>query len=399
MPHNVPAMTTRFTPTRRSLLGILGAVPLAAGGALALGATPAAAATTTNVPAGMRPGGELDRLITRLHGEGAFSGTVRITRKGRTVFERAVGDANTADQTANTLATRFCVGSITKMFTAVALLQLVQARQVDLNRPIGEYVDGFAPEIAGKVTAHHLLTHTSGLLDYMRVPGYFDEAPGWSTVEDTWEGGLSFVRRDTLAFPPGGRHEYSNSGYYTLGAIVAAVSGRSYYDYVAENVFARAKMRHSGFFTKDQWRTDATIARPYQAGEDVLEPAHFYIGSPAGSSFSDAADLERFMNALHGERLLDAHRTFLATTPKGPRPELPPDPSKPRLDSYYTYAPALRLIADRDWASGHGGGAPGVSASVDRFARGEWVSATLSNVGDRTTAPVDSLITSLITAA
>ena len=391
-------MTKPSTPTRRSLLGLLGAVPLAAGGALALGATPAAAAAT-NVPPPLRPGGELDRLIDRLHAEGSFSGTVRITRKGRVVFERSVGEANRDSHTANTPATRFCVGSVTKMFTAVALLQLVQAHQVDLDRPIGTYIGGFASDVAGTVTAHHLLTHTSGLGDYMRVPGFFDEAPGWSTVDEAWEGGLSFVRRDPLAFPPGGRHVYSNSGFYVLGAIVAAVSGRSYYDYVAENVFERAGMRASGFFTKDDWRSDATIARPYQAGEDVLEPAHFHIGSPAGSSFADAADLERFMNALYTDRLLDAPYTCLATTPKGARPALPPDPSKPRLDSFYSYAPALRLVADRDWAVGHGGGAPGVSANVERYPRGEWVAVTLSNAGDRTTAPVDSLISSLITAA
>ncbi|GIG70883.1 serine hydrolase [Phytomonospora endophytica] len=382
------------------MLGLLGAaVPFAAGAALAVGEEPAAADEGSHVPPGLRPGGEVDRLIRRLHSEGAFSGTVRVTRKGRTVLERSVGMADRATGTANTRGTRFCVGSVTKMFTAVALLRLVQEHRVDLSAPIGTYLDGFAADVARTVTPHHLLTHTSGLGDYMRVPGFFDEAPGWATVADAWEGGLSFVRRDPLAFPAGGRHVYSNSGFYVLGAIVAAVSGRSYYDYVAEHVFARAGMRRSGFFTKDVWRSDTTIARPYQDGADVLESAHFHIGSPAGSSFADAADLERFMNALYTDRLLNAPHTHLATSPKGRRPDLPPDPSKPRLDTFYSYAPALRLVADRDWAVGHGGGAPGVSANVERYPRGEWVAVTLSNAGDRATGPVDRLISDLITGS
>lgn len=387
-------MTT--TPTRRSLLGVLGTIPLAATGVLA--ATPAAAASTP-IPAGLRSGGELDRLITRLHGEGRFSGTVRVTRKGRPVFERSIGAANRDTGVDHTRGTRFSLGSITKMFTAVALLRLVQEHRVDLSAPIGTYLDGFAPEIADTVTPHHMLLHTSGLRDFMQVPGYFEEAATWTTVADTWEGGLSFVRRDTLAFTPGLRQTYSNSGYYILGAIVAAVSGRSYYDYVAENVFARAGMRRSGFFTKDDWAADPTIARPYEKGEDVLDDRQIYVGSPAGGSFADVADLERFMNALYGEKLLDAPFTLLATTPKAAGPALPQDPSKPDQHLFNSYGTGMRLVGHRDWVTGHNGGAPGVSANVDRYPRGEWVSATLSNAGDRTTAPVDSLITELITSS
>ncbi|MEV0649335.1 serine hydrolase domain-containing protein [Phytomonospora sp. NPDC050363] len=392
----------KFQASRRSVLGLLGAAPLAAGGVLAGSSAPASAASGHGgVPAPLRRGGELDRLVESLHAEDKFGGTVLVTRKGRTVYERSIGLADRVRGISHGSDTRMSVGSITKMFTAVSVMQLVESRRLDLYTPIGAFVDGFAPEIADSVTAHHLLTHTSGLGDYMRVPGFFEAAQTWTSTEQAWEGGLEFVRRDTPQFTPGVRGTYSNSGYYILGALIAAVSQRSYYDVVRDTVFAKAGMSASGFPTKPEWRDDPTIARPYQLEDgrvvDTLEGRHFFIGNPAGNAFSTVADLARFKKALLGNVLLSEPFTRIATTPKLMKPPLPPLPGAPRLTPMAGYVCGVSLIEDRDWISGHNGGAPGVSANVEWYERGDWVVATLSNMGDRTTAPVDSLLRRVIT--
>jgi CubicO group peptidase (beta-lactamase class C family) len=375
---------SQHNPTRRSVLGLLGAAPLAAGAVLSSGT--AAAAEEGRAPGDLLPGGAFDRYLADLAAQDRFSGTVLLQRRGRTVLSRAYGKANKDLSIPNRTDTIFTLGSITKLFTAVAVAQLVQQRRMGYNDTIGAHLDGFPPEIADTVTVHHLLTHTSGLGDF-HSPAYFEQAATWTSVEQVWHGTGEFVRQSALRFTPGADHTYSNSGYYTLGALVAAVSGQSYYDYVREHVFARAGMTSSDFYTRTQWLADRRIARPYTtlpSGERVdATDRHTFVGLPPGGAFANGTDLVRFANALRGGKLLDAPYTHITTTPKVQLKMAQPGPPPPGATAalppaFGTYAP-MALLVKGQWVLGHNGGSPGVSTNLDWYPANDWVAVILTN--------------------
>ncbi|MFE7245827.1 serine hydrolase domain-containing protein [Streptomyces sp. NPDC057580] len=384
---------------RRSVLALLGAVPVAAGGtwvAAASGTTgpdgSARAASTGGlppsgpIPPGLRPGGEFDQLIARLAADDTFSGTVLLVHRDRPVLARSYGMADKKRAIPNGPDTVFCLGSITKIFTAVAVAQLAQQGKIAYTATLGTYLDGFPADIAGSVMIHHLLTHTSGMGDYLQIPGFFEATFTWTSPEQVMDGTLDFIRKAPLDFIPGTKGQYSNSGYHVLGAIVAKVSGQSYYDYVRAHVFGPADMTASDFYTVPQWRADRRIAHPYTsqnqpAGQrvDALEGHYFfYIGSPAGNAFASASDLVRFKGALLSHKLLDPVYTELTLSPKVPRAPMPAKPGLPAQFPFDSYATTTAIVNGR-WAVGHSGAAPGVSTNLDWFPDLDWTAVILSN--------------------
>ena len=182
--------------SRRSFLGRTGlavAPAVVGGGSWAL---PAAADTGT-------PRGELDKYLDQLAVEDRFSGTVLVIRDGRTVLSRSIGFADKKNGVRNRADTRYCLASVTKMFTATAIGQLAQRGSLSLADTIGTYLSGFKSDVADKVTIHNLLTHTSGLGDYMQLAGYFEESSTWTTPRQMMDGTLRFNRTESLAFAPG----------------------------------------------------------------------------------------------------------------------------------------------------------------------------------------------------
>jgi len=384
--------------SRRTLVGMLAAAPLVAGGVLAAGTAQAGGSGT---PEGLRRSGALDDLIAQLAEEGTFSGTVRVVHQNRTILSRSVGEADRERHTANGPDTIFGLGSITKVFTGVAIARLVQDGTITYRDKIGTYLDGLDADIAADTTVHHLLTHTSGLGDYMQTDGFWDGPPTWDSAEEAWDGCLAAAFRDVRTFTPGAKFQYSNTGYFLLGAIVAAASGRSYHDYVREHVFAAAGMDSADFYTTTQWAEDDRIARPYSlqpSGERVNEVANFlYLGGPDGGAFANAPDLVRFVKALRGNQLLDAAHTDLVVSPKAPNPPLPAVDGKPALTPFSTYAPDATLM-NGSWFLGHNGGAPGLSANFEWYPDSDWTVVTLANFGERATGPIDTLIRGILTA-
>jgi CubicO group peptidase (beta-lactamase class C family) len=320
------------------------------------------------------------------------------------VLARSYGTAN--DSAANGPDTRFVLASVTKLFTAVAIAQLVQAGNVSYTGTLGAYVSGFPAEIADKVTVHHLLTHTSGLGDPFTMPGYLETALSWTSAEQVMDGTTDYIRRSALEFPPGAGNRYSNAGYHLLGVIVAQVSGQSYYDYVRDHVFHPAGMTSTDFHTKPQWRTDSRIAHPYAkqpSGErvDAIDQRMF-IGTPAGDAFSTCADMARFARALQGAKLLN--RAFTGITLGGKVPPPPPSGSPPAAGvgpraAFQCYGPMTQLV-NNQWVTGHGGGAPGTSTDLQMYPDSQWISVILSNYdyGRGMPSPVMSKARDLITA-
>ncbi|BCJ36786.1 serine hydrolase [Actinocatenispora thailandica] len=395
-----PTPVPRRNLRRRSLLGLLGAVPVTAAGVGALtGDTGADAQVAARpVPRSLRPGGTLDRAVRALADQGKFSGTLLLVDGHRTVLSRSYGKADQARNIANGPDTMFALGSVTKLFTAVAVAQLAARGRVDYHQTLGTYLGGFPSTIADTVTLHQLLTHTSGMGDYHALDGYAAALATWTSTEAVLSGTLDFIRAAPLAFTPGTRHQYSNSGYTVLGGVVAAVTGQSYYDYVAEHVFAAAGMTRTAFVTRPRWKRDRGIAHPYAGGTTDVLDQRGYVGLPDGDAFSTVPDLVRFVRALRGHRLLDAADTDLLTGPKFPVAMLPPKDGKPLQAMFEAYGPEAARVGDR-WEVGHTGGSTGITANLEWYPRTGYVLGWLCNTDARELLDLGARARLLLTAA
>ena len=272
-------------------------------------------------------GAELDRYLRGLEASEAFAGVVRITVGGEERFAGAYGYASRAWHVPNTLETRFDTASITKLFTAVATLQQIEAGAFGLDTGVVDYLGLDGTAISPDVTVRHLLTHTSGIGDDAdeeageRYEDVWRTRPNYSVVE-TADFLPQFAYR-APNFAPGAGCRYNNCAYVLLGLMIERATGRTYRDVVRERVFAPAGMTDSDFL-----RMDRVNERLAEGADPILDDAgaivgwkrNIYsyppIGSPDGGAHVTAADLERFLRAVTGGRLLSAAMTTAFLTPQ-----------------------------------------------------------------------------------
>jgi CubicO group peptidase (beta-lactamase class C family) len=309
-----------------------------------------------------------DLIDTRVSAD-RFAGAVLIAKDGQVVFEGAYGLADRATGIPNTLDTRFGIGSMNKMFTAVSILQLVQAGRVNLTDPLGTYLDDYPnDDVAEQVTIHHLLTHTGGTGDIFSQE-YLAVMKNLRVLDDY----MSLIGERDLAFEPGERWEYSNYGFILLGIVIERVTGESYYDYVQENVYDPADMASSGSEPEDQRVESRSVGYMKPRGSDAWEPNTDwmpYRGNSAGGGYSTIGDLLRFAEALKNQELLDAYHTNLMLigqidTARG---------------SKQAYGLQDSRRADGAGAVGHGGGAPGINGNLKIYPKSGYVTVVLANL-------------------
>lgn len=306
----------------------------------------------------------LAQLAKKLRTEaiaGRFSGSVLVAKDGAVLFREAYGAQNVEQGLAATPATRFCIGSMGKMFTAVAVLQLMQRGQLRLTDTIASLLPAYpAMSLARQVTVEHLLMHTGGTGDFFG-PDYEKHSAELRTPSDFIR---QFGAREAL-FPPGSRWGYSNFGFILLGAIVEQASGLPWDVYLERHVF-----RVAGMSSTSPVASVETTARPYTgASQTGLKALSFYVGLPAGGSYSTVDDLHRFGTALRELRLLDARHLEMLTTVR-----------VPAANAHWSLG--LR-IGVRNGAPyfGHGGSAPGVNADFAAYSRSGYHTVVLANRG------------------
>jgi len=246
-------------------------------------------------------GGVFSRYMDSLSERDLFSGAVLIARGDTVLFEGAWGLADRDAKEANESDTRFNICSCGKMFTAVAVAQLAESGLVRFSDTIGQYVEGFAPDIAGRVTVEHLLTHTSGIAP--------EEANALNDAQDVNDL-MEIARSLPFEYEPGEQYLYSNANYIILGAVIESVTGQSYYDYVRQQVFGKAGMADTDFLRKDSGAPD--MARGYYRSlfgwKDNYAGLHM-MGGPSGGAYSTVGDMFLFARALFGNRLLKEEYT------------------------------------------------------------------------------------------
>jgi CubicO group peptidase (beta-lactamase class C family) len=319
-------------------------------------------------PSDDRLAAEVGAYTQRLADADCFSGVVLLAREGRPLLLNAYGEASREYRVPNAVDTRFNLGSITKSFTAVAVLQLAERGKLSLDDPVARFVpDVPDAESAKRITIRQLLTHTSGLGDHVNAMARDPFRTRYRTVGRM----LDLVRGVPPMFEPGSRWRYSNSGYLALGAVVEAAGGRDYYDYVRENVFAPAGMRDTDFFDLDQVRCGLASGyeKEFVGGRRRLRNNHFDLfvrGGPEGGAYSTAGDLLRFARALKSGTLLRPETAREAMS------------AKPALGSDgYGYG---FEVEEGGRVVGHGGSFVGAQTKLDCFADGDYTAVVLSNL-------------------
>jgi D-alanyl-D-alanine carboxypeptidase len=288
---------------------------------------------------------------------GQFAGAVRVARNGDTVFDYVSGQADRERGVANTLNTLFRIGSMNKMFTAVSILQLVEAGKIALDVPIASYLPDYPnKDLASRVTVKHLLTHTGGTGDFFG-PEFNQHRLELCEHSDYLK---LFGTRD-VAFAPGERFAYSNYGYQLLGAIIEAVAGQSYYDYVHEHIYAPAGMLASASLPEAVEVPGRSIGYTAQipGSNGVLQPNTDTLpcrGTSAGGGYSTVGDLIRFSEALRTGKLVSPQLLEEAT-----RTQMEMGPG-----TGYGYGFVSSQV-NGTRAFGHSGGAPGMSANLMVF--------------------------------
>jgi CubicO group peptidase (beta-lactamase class C family) len=292
-----------------------------------------------------------------------FAGAVLVARYGKVLLEDAWGRADRKAGVANTPATRFRIGSMNKMFTAVATLQLVEAGKLKLDDPIGKHLPDYPnKQVAAKVTVRHLLTHSGGTGDIFGPE--FDQHRLQLREHRDY---LKLYGRRGLTQEPGARFEYSNYGFVLLGALIEQVTGGSYDDYVGDHVFRRAGMRSTGALPESVDVPDRAVGylrsspgSDWAPNTDTLP----WRGTAAGGGYSTVGDLLRFAQALASGRLISE-----ATLAEATRPH----------QQQYGYGFDVQGQGSLR-SYGHGGGAPGMNGELRIFPEFGYVVVGLSNL-------------------
>ncbi len=305
---------------------------------------------------------ELDADLVRRTAGNEFSGVVLAAKDGQPVFHKAYGLANRTFDAPNRLDTRFNIGSLNKLFTSVAIAQLAEQGKLGLDIPLGRYLDGFAPQAAGKVTIRHLLQMRSGWGDYWGNETYLATRNDLRTVSDY----IAFLKEVPLSFEPGTDNAHSNTSYEILGAVIEKVSGLDYFEYVRRHIYQPAGMANSDSYHRDgpardlaTGYTDMNSADPEGTGfrwsnTFMLSPR----GTPAGGGYSTTEDMLRFRQALCGNKLLGKNWTEMVLCQFNGKPGDPFEPKGPMVLA---------------------GGAPGINALFAIDLVDGWTVVVLSN--------------------
>jgi D-alanyl-D-alanine carboxypeptidase len=308
-------------------------------------------------------------VLRRAAAEDRFSGAVHVEKDGRVLFSRAYGLADRGQRIPNTLQTRFRIGSMNKMFTAVAILQLAEAGKVELTASVGEYLTGYPNrDVAARATIHHLLTHTGGTGDIFG-PEFRAHRQELRTLGDY----VQLYGDRGLEFEPGSRFHYSNYGFVLLGAVIEKVTGHTYYDYVQARIYQPAQMTATGSEPEHEavlGRSVGYMKRPGTAEWTPNTGTLPYRGTSAGGGYSTAGDLARFARALLGHQLLRPDSTRLLITGKVDR----------TAGVRYAYGFGDRRDTDGNGPVGHGGRAPGMNGNLAIYPKSGYTAAVLANM-------------------
>ncbi|HYP02170.1 MAG TPA: serine hydrolase domain-containing protein, partial [Pyrinomonadaceae bacterium] len=303
---------------------------------------------------------EIEAALERAVAADTFSGAVLVARNGAPVFKKAYGMANREKGIANRIDTKFNLGSMNKMFTSVAIAQLAERGKLSFDDTIARHLPDYPNrEVAAKVTIHQLLTHTSGLGNYM-TDAWAEKRAGIKTPSEL----LPYFAGEPLKFSPGTGWQYSNAGFVVLGLIVEKLSGQTYFDYVRAHIFKPAGMIDTDSYENARETPNLAVGYTRVGADGRGNPENPrrpntsrlpFKGTPAGGGYSTLDDLLKFDRALRSHKLLSAKFTDLITTGKVDAPF-----------GKYAYGFGDSRVNGKRYV-GHNGGAPGIAAQFESY--------------------------------
>ncbi len=316
----------------------------------------------------------MEQVIQSHVGSGSFMGTVLVARDGKVVVDKAYGMANIEWDVPNAPNTKFRLGSITKQFTAAAILLLEERGKLKIDDRIKTYLPDI-PMSWERITVYNLLTHTSGIANFTSLSEY-NAAKGRATTVD---GTLATLRDKVLDFGPGEKMSYSNSGYLALGSIIEKVSGQSYEKFVVDNLFTPLGMKDSGYDSNTQViRRRASGYNRVPSGYVNAAYIHMSVPHAAGALYSTTEDLLKWEEALFGGKVVSKASLDRMITP---------------FKNDYALGLAVSLEKGRRVIA-HGGGIDGFNTHLAYYPDTRTVIIALSNVA----GPVPGLLGTQLSA-
>ena len=291
---------------------------------------------------------KFEEYLNNLAKPNKFSGSVLVARDGKVLFSKGYGFANVELDVPNTPQTKFRLGSITKQFTAAAILLLQERGKLSVRDPICKYFES-CPSAWSEVTIHHLLTHTGGIPNFTSFPDYLPKMMMPVTTQEM----IGRFKDKPLDFTPGEKWNYSNSGYFILGYIIEKASGETYESFLQKNIFEPLKLTNTGYDHFD------TIMKKRATGyslvnSKMMNSLYIDMTQPysAGSLYSTVEDLFLWNEALYNGKFLSDKSREMMMTP---------------VMNGYGYGLGIQTRSNRKVIS-HGGGINGFSTYIARFA-------------------------------
>jgi CubicO group peptidase (beta-lactamase class C family) len=253
---------------------------------------------------------KIDSLILSEFKESDWPGGVfMVAQKGKPVYQKAFGMANLELDAKLNINSVFQIGSMTKQFTAIAILMLEEQGKLKVSDPISKYIPSYPN--GNNITIHHLLTHTSGIKDFTKMKTIADIAQKEMTPEEM----VNFFKNEPVDFAPGQKFDYNNSGYVVLGYIIELTSGETYEDFIRKNIFDKIGM------TNSYYATDRKIIKNRAYGYHKKSYGYvnktvinFSVPFASGSLMSTLDDMLKWQNALNKNLLLNSKNEMKAFT-------------------------------------------------------------------------------------
>ena len=315
---------------------------------------------------------QVEMHVAKLLQNDQFSGTILISQRDQPILKKAWGVANREKKIRNTVDTQFCIGSMNKMFTAIAVLQLVQVGKLSLDSTLANYWPDYPnQELASRATIRQLLNHTAGTGDIF-TPEYEAHRLQIRSLGDY----VKLFGNRPLRFEPGSKFEYSNYGYILLGRLVEIMSGEDYQEYVSKHIYSPAGMTHTDSRPEAEQVSGRAVGYTHgRGGLQPNSPTLPWSGTSAGGGYSTVGDLSRFAAALRNGKLLDLKLVTEAVSDQ----------------SRTGYGFGFHIL--KGGGFGHGGGAPGINGELRIFPNG-YIVVVLENLDPPSATAVANFIES-----
>jgi CubicO group peptidase (beta-lactamase class C family) len=312
---------------------------------------------------------KIDELMKVYNSYRQFNGSVLVAENGKVIFKKGYGMANMEWNIPVETDTKFRLGSITKQFTSMLILQLVQEGKIKLEGKLTDYLPDYRKDTGDRITIHQLLNHTSGIPSYTGLPTFFQEiSRNPYSVSD-------FVKKfasGDLEFEPGAKWNYNNSGYFLLGAIVERVTGKPYEQALKERIFDVVGMKNTGYDRSDTILAKRAAGYEKRLGGFINAPyLDMSLPYAAGSLYSTVEDLYLWDQALYTDKLLSA--------------QLKEQMYKPGMSNYaYGWVVRKAPLGAQDEPVAiieHGGGINGFNTLIMRMPESKNLIVLLNNTG------------------